>query len=195
MVSKRQGPGKAFLITKSLHVVGAKNYLERIFAHLENNTWPVESLGLCQAGTALACPSGRCTKSHAQESRPEALQTYHHVQQSSVRPDIWLPQAQDVSVSVKHYREREKTGLRCRVSCPPCRVSNQREGRWRGVGLEQRSLMKAHKRAVPTNGASSKPYNFLNHSKSKNVFRKHDNGVISRPGLCVSAPVMRNCCL
>ena len=59
----------------------------------------------------------------------------------------------------------------------------------------KRSLMKAHKRAVQTNGALSKPYKFLNHSKSKNVFRKHDNGVILKPSLCVSAPVTRNCCL
>lgn len=46
LVSKRQGPGKAFCITKSPDVAGAKNYLERIFAHLENNAWPVESLRL-----------------------------------------------------------------------------------------------------------------------------------------------------
>ena len=55
--------------------------------------------------------------------------------------------------------------------------------------------MKARERAVQTNVASSESYKFLNHSKSKNVFRKHGNGVILRPGLCRSAPEMRNCCL
>lgn len=46
--------------------------------------------------------------------------TYHHVQQSSVGPDVWLPQSQDVSVPMEHYRERESRSSRWgRPVCPP----------------------------------------------------------------------------
>lgn len=117
--------------------------------------------------------------------------TYHHIQQSSIRPDIWLPQSQNVSVSVKHYRERED-----RTSSEPAdlhfTVNNRRKGREEEEGCVKKSLTEARNRALQTNVDSSKYYKCLNHSKSKNVT---DNWVILKPSLCVSAPMTRNCCL
>lgn len=92
------------------------------------------------------------------KSRPEALQTYHRSAVLRAAPISGCHKPR-MCLSVKHCRERRQ-GFAVESAALHAESVIGGKGALAGVGLVQRSLMRELTRAVPTNGASSKPYNF-----------------------------------
>lgn len=94
-------------------------------------------------------------KTHAPCSR-----TYHHVQQSPVGPDVWLPQSQNVSVPMEHCRERQREQVFMLEPASLHSTVTHGEGRDEEPGTVDKLLTTAGKKSLGHKGGADRLKSF-----------------------------------